>query len=148
MELRKERLKNCYQEVAALIDDYYARTNAQDGIPKLEMHWPFFLKLDKAERLWLCTARDEGKLVGVGMYILGVHPQHKTRHYAMCNTLGVNPDYRGKGIGTSLVEYAEAQLREKGISMMIHGHRVIYKTEPLFTKLGFVETERMFMKVL
>jgi|SRR5580765_2536690 GNAT superfamily N-acetyltransferase len=148
MELREERLSNCVEEVADLIADYYARTNAQEGIPKLMMHWPFFLKLDKKKSLVLYTARDEQKLVGVGMYLLMLHPQHYGMLTAICNTLGVNPDYRGKGIGTSIVKMAEMKFRDRGVKMLVHGHRTIYKTEPLFPKLGFVETDRMFTKVL
>lgn len=148
MDLKEERLHTCVKEVAALIDDYYARTNAQEGIPKLQMHWKFFTDLEKKKRLALYTARDEGKLIGVGMYLLYLHPQHFGMLSAICNTLGVNPDYRGKGVGTKIVQFAEIGLRDRGVKMVVHGYRTIYKTEPLFPKLGFVETERMYTKVL
>jgi len=148
MELREERLYMCVKEVADLIADYYKRTNAQDGIPKLEMHWKHFTDMEKKKALALYTAREEQKLVGVGMYLLFMHPQHLGLLTAICNTLGVNPDYRGKGIGSAIVRFAEMKLKDRGVKMMVHGHRTIYKAEPLFPKLGFVETERMYTKVL
>lgn len=148
MLIHSELLRLCVNEVADLIADYYARTNAQEGIPPLMIHWPFFLKLEKKHSLLLYTAREDTKLVGVNMYLLMLHPQHYGMKTAICNTLGVNPDYRGRGIATDLVKYAEKHLVAYGVKMIVHGHRSIYKVEPLFPKLGFVETERMYTKVL
>jgi GNAT superfamily N-acetyltransferase len=149
MQIRVEPLSLIHKEVAALIDGYYADTNAQDGIPPLNMDWPFFIGLEQGYKLILIAARDDGELVGVNMYMLTQHPQHKSMTWAMCNTLAVATKHRGKGIGTMLVEAGLAYLKaHTDVKVVTHHFRTIYDTKPLFPKLGFDLAEHTYMKVL
>jgi len=149
MRIRRERLVECLAEVDALIKDYYERTEeAPRGQPPLEMDWQVYANIEKAGNLTIYTARMGNVLVGFAMYLTGYHAQHKGMKFALCNTLAVDPDFRGQGIGTKLVKHAETDFRMSGVGMMIHGFRMVYNTEPLFPKLGFTEIERMYMKVL
>ena len=149
MQIQVESLSLVYKEVAELIDGYYADTNAQDGIPKLDMDWPFFIKLEQGYRLLLFTAREGGELLGVNMYMLSQHPQHKGMTCALCNTLAVATTHRGKGIGTQLTEAALVYLKTRtDVKMVVHHFRTIYDAVPLFPKLGFDLVEHVYMKVL
>jgi predicted N-acetyltransferase YhbS len=149
MQIQLEALSVIQKEVAALIDGYYADTNAQDGIPPLNMDWPFFIKLEQGYRLVLFTAREDGELMGVNMYMLTQHPQHKGMTWAMCNTLAVATKHRGKGIGTMLVEAGMAYLKTRtDVKVVTHHFRTIYDAKPLFPKLGFDLAEHVYMKVL
>ena len=149
MQIQTEPLSLIQAEVAALIDGYYADTNAQDGIPLLDMDWPFFIGLEQGYRLVLLTAREDGELLGVNMYILAQHPQHKGQTWAMCNTLAVATKHRGKGIGTKLTEAGITYLKERTDAKVVtHHFRAIYDAFPLFPKLGFDLVEHVYMKVL
>lgn len=149
MQIQVEPLSLVHKEVAALIDDYYADTNAQDGIPPLDMDWDFFIAMEQTYRLLLFTAREGEELLGVNMYMMTQHPQHKTKTCALCNTLAVATKHRGKGIGTQLTEAALAYFKQRtNVKMIIHNFRTIYDTKPLFPKLGFDLVEHVYMKVL
>lgn len=148
MEIKRERLDRCLHEVAPLLLDYWKRTNAQEGQPPLNVNWVGFQSLEDAGKLILFTARIEEKLVGYDLYMLYAHIKYVPTMWAMCDTLAVNPDYRGRGIGTELVKYAEKRLKHMGVDYIVHGYRTDYNVTPLFEKLGFTNTERVYMKVL
>ena len=149
MQIQVEALSLIHEEVAKLIDGYYADTNAQDGIPKLDMDWQFFIDLERSYRLLLFTAREAGELLGVNMYMITQHPQHKGMTWALCNTLAVATKHRGKGIGTQLTEAAIAYFKQRtDVKMVVHHFRTIYDAQPLFPKLGFDLVEHVYMKVL
>ena len=149
MQIQVEPLSLIQPEVAALIGGYYADTNAQDGIPQLDMDWPVFVDMERRYRLLLFTAREDDELLGVNMYMLVQHPQHKGMTWAMCNTLAVATKHRGKGIGTLLTEAGIAYLKSRTDAKVVtHNYRAIYDAEPLFPKLGFALAELVYMKVL
>lgn len=149
MQIQIEPLSLIHEEVDKLIKDYYVDTNAQEGIPPLHMDWPAFIDMEQNYRLILLTAREDGELLGVNMYLLAQHPQHKGMTWAMCNTLAVATKHRGKGIGTLLVEAGVAYLKSRTDAKVVTHHaRVIYDAAPLFPKLGFDLAEHVYMKVL
>ena len=148
MDIKLSTLAESGLGMHVLIRDYYAKTNAQDGIPPLKMQWEFYGELEKQDKLVIITAREDYELLGFAMYILGNHPQHGGMPFALCNTLAVRVESRGQGIGSMLVQAAEAHFRSTNVQMMIHGHRTIYDAKPLFPKLGFDLVEHMYMKVL
>lgn len=149
MNIGREPLSGCYTEVGELIRAYYADTNAQDGIPPLEMDWRFFLQLEESERLTLFTARTDCKVIGVAMYMVVPHPQHGGMPTAICNTLAVATKQRRKGIASKLVEAALEHFRTAtDVKMITHGFRTIYDTEPLFPKLGFTLAEKTYIRIL
>lgn len=149
MQIQMESLGTCVSDLSELILGYYADTNAQDGIPPLRMDWAFYANLEKQDRLVIITAREDEELLGFGMYMLVNHPQHGGMLTAIANTLGVATKHRGHGIGRQLVEAAEIYFRSATqVKMMVHGHRMIYKAEPLFPKLGFTLEEQIYIKVL
>ena len=144
-----EPLSRAVSEMNDLILGYYADTNAQEGIPPLRMDWAFFAALEKQDKLVIITAREHNVLLGFAMYMVVAHPQHGGMLSAMCNTLAVTTSQRGKGIGTQLVEAALSYFKATGsVKLIFHGHRSIYKVEPLFPKLGFHAVETNYMKVL
>lgn len=149
MQIMFESLATAEGEMDVLIKGYYADTNAQDGIPPLQMVWPFFRKLEAQDRLVVLGAREGAELLGFAMYMIVEHPQHGGMRQAMCNTLAVATKHRGKGIATQLVKAAEIYFRTtERVEAMIHGVRAIYNVEPLFPKLGFHAVETNYMKVL
>lgn len=135
-------------ELDELLHDYFERTNAQEGQPKLDMNWRAIQELERNDKLCIFCARIEDKLVGFAMYVLMKHLHHASTLWALCDILAVNPDERGKGIASAIVKHAENKFRYSGVDMMVHGYRTIYDTEPLFGKLGFTCREHVYMKAL
>lgn len=149
MDIRRERLDRCLNEVDALLLDYFERTeNAQKGQPKLEMNWAEIMRIEDNGKLALFTAREGEQLQGFAMYVLVKHLHHASTMWALCDILAVNPDVRGQGIATRMVEHACNKFKQMGIAYVVHGYRTVYGVEPLFPKLGFTCIEHAYMKAL
>jgi|KBSMisStaDraftv2_1062788.scaffolds.fasta_scaffold63971_3 GNAT superfamily N-acetyltransferase len=149
MQIKREHLERCLNEVDALLNDYFERTeNAQKGQPKLEMNWAEIMRIENNGKLALFTAREGNQLQGFAMYVLIKHLHHASTHWAMCDILAVNPDVRRQGIATAMVEHALSKFKHMGIDYVVHGYRTVYGVTPLFPKLGFTCIEHAYMKAL
>lgn len=149
MKYQRERLSDHINECDQLVKDYFDRTIAWQGMPPLAMNWGLYKKAEEVGNLLFFTARDDDKVMqGFSMYIVSFDPHYHNHKFAQCDILAVRPEWRGRGIGKWLVTHAELALKRHGVDRMIHRFRTIYDVEPLFTKLGFTEVERTYMKVL
>lgn len=136
------------QEVEDLVRDYYARTIARNGMKPLNFKWQTYKTLEQAGACRLFTARFNRMLVGFTLYVVQDHFHHDDQNVAQCTMIGVRPEFRNKGIGRALVEYAEEWFKADGVTHMVHHHRVIYKVKPLFEHLGFRLEELGYVKEL
>ena len=131
-----------------LIHEYYEKTEAKFGVPPLNFDWDFYLNAEAMNKFVLIVARDAEEFMGFVTYYVSLHPQYKTTMYAVCNTLAVKLKYRGQGVASKLVKAAEPYLKLYNVKYMVHGFRTVYDVEPLFQKLGFELSEKMYQKVL
>lgn len=149
MQTQTENVIDLYADLDALVKDYFAKTEASEDCPPLDMDWDFYIQMEHEDKLVLVTVRDDELLVGFVMYIIAPHPHHKGLNSAICDILATRLDRRRHGIGTHLVHAAEQYFKQHGkIDMMFHGFRTVYKTKPLFPRLGFKLVEQAFMKRL
>ncbi len=137
------------RDMEALLDDYYECTVAKDGLPPYDFDWNVYRTMDAIGSMLLATARDDdGTLLGFALYLVIDHPHHRGMRIAECDSLSVSAQARGKGVGRTLYFFCEDQLRQRGVSRVLHRYRVVYNTEPLFPKLGFKLDEQMYSKEL
>lgn len=135
-------------EIDALLRDMYQHTVASSGIPQYDFDWPRYEQVDKSGMLLLCTIRYDGLLAGFVMYLVVKHPHHRTVDSAECDAIAINHTVRGHGIGHMLYEFAERQLRDRGVQFVTHRYRVCYGVEPVFPKWGFHLEEHVYKKEL
>ena len=148
MDIQVEPLKQCVVEMSAILLGYWKTTEAAVGVPPLDMDWDYYAAQEAAQQLVLITAREDKEMVGFVMYIVMMHPHHKTVRYALCDILAVKLGYRNVGIGAKLVTAAEPLLKQYYVKRMLHGFRTVYDTEPLFPKLGYTLFEQNYMKAI
>jgi GNAT superfamily N-acetyltransferase len=145
-----EPVAQAYSQLDGLLQDYFARTKAKEGLPPLHMQWRTYIELEKAGSLMVLTARDDKcELLGFVMYHIYQHLHHTGVINAACDILAVRLDQRNKGIGRALVENAEPLLRSRGAQFVTHQFRTCYEEEePLFPKLGYKLIEQGYLKEL
>lgn len=156
----REVLGGVEAELEGLVQDYYDRTPAHEGLPPYRFQWPVYWQAENAKSLLLVTARRDrkrwggrsgaghytGTLAGWALYLVIGHPHHRGFTVAECDTLAVSPEERGKGIGRGLVEFATPLLRDMKATRIIHRHRLVYGDNALFPKLGFQPVEVAYSK--
>ncbi len=137
------------QEMLAIYQDYYARSKGREGVPPLDFRWEVFYQLQDLGLFRVYTARENGKLLGVAMYVVTEHLHYKGYMVADCDGLSVHLDARGRGIGRQLVDFAADELKEQGVNVMAHRARMVYDETPLFEKLPeFQMVEKVYTRKL
>jgi len=87
---------------------------------------------------WLAMAKEEC----IGAVVCKLDPKNDRGYIAM---LAVNSDYRGRGIGITLVEKAIGTMQEHGCIEVILEAEVTNKGAlRLYQKLGFIRDKRLY----
>jgi predicted N-acetyltransferase YhbS len=110
--------------------------------------WGRLRSLERSDLTLTMGATDDQKLVGFALYIVAEHFHHMGLVSAVCDTLAVTVDYRGRQIGSRLVKAAEPLLRQRHVKLVSHGHRACYGKTPMFPRLGYKLEELIYMKEL
>lgn len=148
LQITRELLGSCRQEIDRLLHNYWDNTEAKDDMPPLDYNWRHYQQLQEAGALLILTARIDGNLAGYVMYIIAEHPHHMGTVFATCDTLATDLEYRGFGVGSSLLKAAEAWFVGTDVKVILHGHRLCYSAKPLFPKHGYKLREQFYMKGL
>ena len=130
-----------------LLQEYFAKTVAKEGLPPLRMNWPAYITLNKRNEMLLFVARGvDDELLGFIMYLVHPHLHHIGVTCAACDIIAVRLDMRGSGIAHKMMKEAEPVLRKAGVRYVTHMFRTVYDVEPLFPKLGYKLIEHGYMK--
>jgi len=82
------------------------------------------------------VAEDHGSIVG--MLVLAM-----TTKGFLLETVAVVPALQGKGLGKTLLEFAESQARREGFdSIYLYTHEKMTENQALYAKIGYVEFDR------
>ena len=147
MRLSLAILPNVYMELDELLKDYFAKTEAKEGIPPLDMDWDLYIKLWDRDQLIIMTA-EEDKIEGFVMYHVNRHPHHRKVMTAICDILAVRPEIRSTGLGKLIVRTAEPVLKAVGVTMIVHSFRTIYDVKPVFLGLGYKLFEHNYIRMI
>ena len=134
-------LRDQWEEIAAY----------KDKVP-LDPDYDRYRKMEAAGQLLICTARDDGKLVGYSAYFV-----HRGIHYsqnivATNDVFYISPEYRIRRahgrmlIAAALLDYAEEKLKALGVSV-ISIHIKLWKDwSPLAERQGYARVEFIHQK--
>jgi hypothetical protein len=129
--------------------DHHAEASLEFDLP-FEIDEELYAALDKAGRLFILTARDEGRLVGYITVTISKHPHYK----AMCafeDMLFVAKPFRfGKGLavgeqtGMKLIEKALTHLRRLKVGRAYFRSPLSRDYSALLRRRGFTQIDKGF----
>ena len=105
-----------------------------------------FRTLEDAGLLLIVTARDEGNLIGYHVSIVRPHLHYKHSLTAYADMYFMHPHYRQGMTGVRLFKFVEQVLRDMGVDRIYQGTKLHKDMGRLFERLGYKETERLFVK--
>jgi len=146
IEYKPMKARLNFGELDELVHDYFATTQASEGLPELDINWGAYVSLEAANNLLIIGARDSDVLVGFVMYVIAKNLHHQAYLCASCDIIAVKPDYRGRHIASDLIRVAEQRMHDMGVSYVTHQFRTDYKVTPLFDKLGYEVIEHTYRK--
>jgi hypothetical protein len=122
---------------------------AQDQTIPLVPDYATYAALDAAGMLHVVTGRDAaGTLQAYAVYLVRPHLHYATTLHGLCDVYWLHPAHRRGLEGYRLFQHVEATLRQRGVKKVITACKTYFDVSPLFTRLGYRETERVWTKVL
>lgn len=115
--------------VAAAYQHYISRIGAPPG-PMLED----YAQVIEQHQVHVVETKE----AVVGVLVLSVVTEG-----FLLNNVAVEPAYHGKGIGKTLLEFAEAEAQRQGHhSIFLYTHTKMTENQSLYIKIGYVEYDR------
>lgn len=75
----------------------------------------------------------------VGVLVLMIQADNRL----LLDNIAVDPAYQGRGLGKTLMDFAEAEARRQGYeSIELYTNEVMVENLALYQRLGYVETDR------
>lgn len=98
------------------------------------------------QSLVVYTAREEGRIVGYVAYFLAPNLHYRVLS-ATADILYVDPEYRKGFLGIKLIKKAEEVLKDKyNVELILQHSSIRRPLDPLLTRLGYKECEKVFIK--
>ena len=110
------------------------------------LNW--YRQLQHGGRYELYVARKEGKLIGYAGYHIATSPHHKSTMYAVCDLIYIIKKQRGKRGLVSLLDFAEADFKNKSIKYTSMSVRPHHDFGPILERRGYNMKEIVYLKEL
>ena len=82
-----------------------------------------------------------------GQRIVGILVLEEAPSGFLLDNIAVLPELHGKGYGRALIEFAEAQARDRGFrDIRLYTHALMTENIALYRRIGFTETHRVSEK--
>ncbi len=120
----------------------------QDTQISLDVNYKAYFKLAEANRLEVCTIRDDGKLIGYTLWMLHYHVHYKTSLTANSTLIYVVPEYRKGLLGYKLIKWSINKLKERGVQRLMIGVKPHHDFGKLLERLGAFYFEKTYTIVL
>ncbi len=119
----------------------------KDSIP-LEMWFEEYDRFAKAGILHIVTARDDDKIVGYYWAIIRHHMHYANSLTAFTDMFFLHPKYRKGMSGYNLIKFFVESVKEKGVQRVISNVKTHLDTSAIFKRLGFIQAETVYTKVV
>lgn len=136
------------QEIVNLIDKHWEEVAVYRDQITLKIQWDAYDAMEKQGMLHCVALRNEGALIG---YYIGIVKPHL--HYAdsltcFTDVYFIDKAHRKGRAGIELFKIVEKTLHKRGVQRMIVSTKITLDMSPILQRLGFDETERVYMKLV
>jgi GNAT superfamily N-acetyltransferase len=88
----------------------------------------------EARHVWLAESHGE---------VIGVLVQYETQHGFYIDTVAVDPDHQGTGVGKALLQFAEQEAIRRGYgSIYLCTNVKMTENQTFYPRIGYIEYER------
>jgi N-acetylglutamate synthase-like GNAT family acetyltransferase len=141
-----ESWSQCVEEMSGLWELHWQEIALDRQKVKLEPDFKTIEILEESGQLSIVTVRDDGKLVGYHASLIRPHLHYKSSLTAYVDMYFLHPDYRSGMAGYKMFKFVEGVLKSQGVERIYSGTKLHKDMGKLFERLGYNETERLFVK--
>lgn len=128
-----------------LFKKHYKEISANLDIP-LDIDRQKYIALAEAGNLKVFSARDKGKLVGYGVFLVSKNIRYQSSIQAIQDVFYIHPDYRGNN-GEFLL-WCDEQLKKMDVQLVLHHVKVKHDWGHLLERNGYKQIEKIYSRRL
>lgn len=141
-----ESVDEVEEEIKLLIEDHWEEIALNQDVIKLNPDFELYKKLEEEGYLGIYTVRDEGELVGYFLVLAHNNLHYKDHIFATNDIIYIKPELRNKSVGKNLIQFAEDDLRKRGVSVLVINTKVHQPFDGLMEHMGYNLIERVYSK--
>ena len=145
---QQEFLSTARPDAQELLKDHWEEIALNKEKIALNPDWEAYEKLEDDGKLKVFTARDNNKLIGYFVVIVGVNPHYKDDLFAINDIIYLDKGYRKGFTGIKIIKFAEKCLKEDGVSVLSINTKVHKPFDRVMVYLGFRPIERVYSKYI
>lgn len=143
-----EKLADMLDEMKPLFNDHWEEIALFKDDVKLDPDYDKYLLMEKGGFIHVCTARDDGVLIGYFVSIITPHLHYKQSKTLASDIYFIKPDYRKGRTGIKLFQFAENEWRKEGVQVAYVGAKVSNDVTKVWERLGYKVVENKMGKLL
>lgn len=140
-----EAIYQVLPEILPLLHDNHAEAQGKTYGTELDPDWDQYRQMEKCGLLKIFTARDDGRLIGYDIFIVGPHRHAIGSRIAINDMTYVIPEYRGF-TAVMLIKKSDKALREMGCSGIARHAQCNTQVHELLGRIGYEPGEMMMYR--
>lgn len=148
IKYQQEFLVTAKPDAQELLEDHWEEIALNKGKIALNPDWEAYEDLETAGKLKIFTARDDDRMIGYFVVLVGPNLHYKDHIFAVNDILYLDKNYRKGRTGIKLIKFAEQCLKEDGASVLNINTKTHKPFDSLMEYLGFNLIERVYSKYI
>ena len=129
-----EKYADVIDEAMPLIEKHYDELASYKDI-SLRLRHKMYLVAEILGEFALFTVRDaEHGLIGYATFFLREPMHYEGSLWAFCDVIWIHPGYRKSGLGRQLIQFYEAELTKRGVTVVNVGEKIAHPALGLLLK--------------
>lgn len=141
-----ETVEAVEEEIKELIAAHWEEIALNKDVIKLNPDWDAYRKLEAEGYMAIYTCREDGVLIGYFVVMATNNLHYKDHIFATNDIIYLKPEYRHQKVGMQLIQFAEDDLRKRGVSVLCINTKVHQPFDKLMEHMGFNLIERVYAK--
>lgn len=148
LTFQEERLSECLEEAKPLLAKHWQEIALHKDTIPLAPDYPRYFQLEREQKLCVCTARHDGKIVGYAVYIYD-RQLHYPVFWAESDIFYVDPECRRPRVAHRLLQFAEESLKRRGVRVAHSRVKIAHPAAGrVLESIGHIPVEIVYAKVL
>ncbi len=142
---QSEAIYQVLPDILPLLDMNHAEAQKESYGTELDPDWEQYRQMETLGLLKIFTARDDEKIVGYDIFIVGPHRHAVGSRIAINDMTYVLPEYRGF-TAIMLIKKSDKALSEMGCSGIVRHSQCNTQVHELLWKIGYTPGEIMMYR--
>ena len=143
-----ETYQTVQEEMRTLVGEHWEEIAVNKDKIKLNPDWESYERLSDEGYLGIYTARSNGALVGYFIVVATPNIHYKDHIFGVNDVLFLQKKYRKRLTGVKLIKFAEKDLKEKGVSVLVINTKVHTPFDKILERMKYSLVERVYSKYI